>query len=56
VIEEAWRKKGAEIEVEDNDRTLTRYASRENYRARVLVNLENEEVYIGGSGPCVDRP
>lgn len=55
-VEKAWKDLGLEVEAYEGEGTMTRRASTGPYGLRALVNLNNGEASIGGSGPCVDDP
>ncbi len=55
-VEKAWNANGLHVQVDDDDRVMSRRVSRGPYRARALVNFTSQEAFISGSGPCVEDP
>lgn len=52
-----WKSQGMKITEADNPGILNRFAvSDDGFRFSITVNQEANQVYIGGSGPCVDPP
>ncbi len=52
-----WESKGMEISREDNGGILDGFAvSDDGFHLSLAVNTKENQVYIGGSGPCVDPP
>lgn len=54
--EEAWREMGLEISPDESEELVTRYAGRDSYNVRIVVNLRDGVAVVEGSGPCVDNP
>jgi hypothetical protein len=52
-----WKSHGMKITESDNAGVLNRFAvSDDGFRFSITVNQQANQVYIGGSGPCVDPP
>ena len=50
-----WERHGMEVTVQDDETLLERFAlSDDGFRFSLAVNRQANQVYIGGSGPCVD--
>jgi hypothetical protein len=54
---DAWENKGMDISREDSEGILSGFAvSDDGFHLSLTVNTKEDQVYIGGSGPCVDPP
>lgn len=54
--EKVWNDKGLEIEKDETEEVISRFATKPGYGLEVFVNYSNQEAVIGGTGPCVDDP
>jgi hypothetical protein len=55
-VEQFWKSEDLTLEADDSDDVLVRYAGKDGFNLRVLINFSSELAIVEGSGPCVDDP
>lgn len=55
-VERVWQDLGLEVRESNSPGVARRFSGTRGYSLSLTVNSHNEEVILGGTGPCVDKP